>query len=170
MLDERHTTRESRREWAGLILALVGAAVLGTLAGDRVGDTGLVPTGPPRIDRTASLSERLLAVDAAVADRDRSRAIQAWRDAYGVALGTRGWESMAAVGDAALRVDTLLSPDELSSLGFRAEARRAYLAALFQARDAHAPEGIERVADAFAALGDDEVAAQARSLQDEALR
>jgi hypothetical protein len=48
--------------------------------------------------------------------------------------------------------------------GFRAEARQAYLVALFWARDAGAPDGVARIADAFSALGDDGVATQARRI------
>jgi hypothetical protein len=36
--------------------------------------------------------------------------------------------------------------------------------ALFRARDARAPEGTERVAEAFSALGDTEMAARARTI------
>jgi hypothetical protein len=170
MLHERHTTQESRSEWVGLVLALVGAAVLGSLAGTGVNDSSLGRPGPARIDPTASLSERLSAVDAAIADGDRRRAVHTWWDAYGLALRTRSWDAMVTVGDAALKVDALLSPAGPGLSGFRAEARQAYLIALFRARDAGAPEGLERVADAFSALGDDEVAARARSIRVEALR
>jgi hypothetical protein len=166
---ERHT-RESRSEWVGLVLALVGAAVLGTLSGTRVSDVRLVRMELRRVDPVASLSERLGVVDSAIAAGDPRRAIAAWRDAYGLALGTHGWEPMVLVGDAALRVDALVAPDESWSRNFRADARHAYLIALFRARDARAPEGIERVAGAFAVLGDDEVAARARDIVADALR
>jgi hypothetical protein len=169
MLDER-PTRESRSEWVGLVAALVGAAVLGSLSGTRVSDTRLVRMAFARVDPAASLSERLSVVDSAIAAGDPQMAIAAWRDAYGLALGTRGWEPMVAVGDTALCVDALMDPDEPAFQGFRAGARRAYRVALFRARGAHAPEGITRVADAFAALGDDEVAARARAVRPEALR
>ena len=165
MLHERHSTRESRTDWVGLVLALIGAAVLWSLAGTRVSLTSLELPAPVRVDRTTALSERLSALDAAVAERDRTGAVLTWWDAYGLALGTRKWDAMATVGDAALKVDALLNPGGPGPSGFRAEARQAYLVALFRARDAGAPEGIERVADAFAALGDDEVAAQARGIR-----
>jgi hypothetical protein len=165
MLQERHRT-----DRVGLVLALVGAAVLGSLAGIRVRDLHVEWTGPVRTDRTATLPDRLAALEAAVANRDRTRAVLVWWDAYGLAVRTRTWDAMATVGDAALEVDALMNPDGPSVSGFRAEARQAYLVALFRARDARAPEGIERVANAFAALGDDEVAEQARALRLEALR
>ncbi len=65
------------------------------------------------------------------------------------------------MGDAAVRIDAR----EDEGTAFRAEARQAYLLALFRARDARAPEGIARVADAFAALGDREMAARARAVR-----
>jgi hypothetical protein len=164
MLHERHTTRESRNDRVGLILALVGAAVIGALTGSPTDDASLGRTGPVRVDRAAALSARLSAMDAAVTDRDRSRAILAWRDAYELALGTRDWEAMATVGDAALKVDALTGPAGPGVPGFRAEARRAYLIALFRARNAGAPEGVERVAGAFSDLGDREVARRARGI------
>jgi hypothetical protein len=169
MLHERHT-RESRTEWIGLVLALVGAAVLGTLAGTPVSDTAPGRIGSTRIERNPSLSDRLSAVDTAVAAGDRTRAARAWREAYGLALRTRAWDAMAAVGDAALRVDTLAGPDGSGVSSFRAEARRAYLIALFRARDAGVSHGVARVAEAFSGLGDDQVAARARAIPVEAGR
>ena len=165
MLHERHRT-----DRVGLVLALVGVAVLGSLAGIRVRDLHVQWTGPVRADRTATLPDRLAALKAAVADRDRTRAVLAWWDAYGLALRSRRWDAMATVGDAALEVDALMNPDGPRVPGFRAEARQAYLAALFRARAARASDGIERVANAFAALGDHEVAERARALRLEALR
>ena len=170
MFYERHTSREGRSEWVGLVLALVGAALLGNLAGTGVSDTRLDRMKPVSVDRATALSERLSTLDAAVAGRDRTRAVLMWWDAHGLALGTRKWDAMATVGDAALKVDALMNPGGPGPSGFRAEARQAYLVALFRARDAGAREGIERVADAFAALGDDEVAAQARRIRVEADR
>jgi hypothetical protein len=149
--------------WAALVIGLVGATVLGTLAATRVSitATGIERPRPRGIPRDASLAQQVAAVDAAIAAADRSRAAYAWRDAYGLALRARDWKSMITVGDAALRIDRL--GDEQTA--FRAEARQAYLLALFRARDAGAPEGVQRVADAFAALGDQEMAARARTVQ-----
>ena len=147
--------------WAALALATVAGTALGTLGAARVGVTNLER---PRLEekrRDGSLSGHLSAVDAAIADRDRSRAVYTWGDAYGVALRSRDWEALVAVGDAALRIDALT--DQPTAL--RAEARQAYLLALFRARDAGAPEGVTRVAEAFAALGDTEMAARARSIR-----
>ena len=93
----------------------------------------------------------------------------------------------AVVGQSALdvaleqpeRVATLIKrrmglPDfgrPVAGRSFRPEARRAYLEALFRARTARADEGIRRVADAFAQLGDGEMSARAlQMVQDSTVR
>jgi hypothetical protein len=152
--------------WAALALAMVTGIALGTVGAARIGLTSLERPWPEEKRRDASLSGHLSAIDAAIADRDRSRAVYTWRDAYGVALRSREWEVLVAMGDAALRIDALAG----QPTAFRAEARQAYLLALFRARDAGAPEGVTRVAEAFAALGDAEMAARARSIQVKAAR
>ena len=147
--------------WAALTLGLVGGTALGTLATTRVTVTGVERVRAPASRGDASLARQVAAVDAAIVAGDRSRAIYAWRDAYGLALRSGDWRSLVAVGDAAIRIDGL----EEEGMAFRAEARQAYLLALFRARDAGAPEGVARVADAFAALGDREMAARARAVR-----
>ncbi len=93
----------------------------------------------------------------ALARGDVGAAVRAQHEAYSAALGSRGWEGMAAVGDASV------GPAELS--GARAAmvpgARRAYLVALFHARRQRSIEGVLYVAEAFAALGDRDAARQA---------
>ena len=147
------------------IVTLVGiAAALGTLAADRIGSARLERAGPHESWTAPTLAERLADMDAAIARQDQTRAVSAWRDAYGLALGARRWDALADVGDAALRLDALVGRPHGYPSGFRAEARQAYLRAVFQARAQHAPEGIERVADAFAALGDRDMATQVRAI------
>src|SRR6185369_15708228 len=107
---------------------------------------------PPPTDR--ALPIRLAAVDEALARRDMSRAVLEWRDAYGVALRSRDWAAMVSVGDAAVRIDRIARLPSDHPTGFRAEARQAYLRALVDAR----------VADAFDALGDAEMAGRVRTL------
>jgi hypothetical protein len=119
---------------------------------------------PPPVDRVDDLRARLVAVDEALARKDVSRAIYLWRDAYGLALGLRRWDAMAAVGDVAMRIDATTSPLG-RPIGFRAEARQAYLRALVDAHAAGEREAIGLIADAFAALGDARMAAQAHALQ-----
>jgi hypothetical protein len=103
-------------------------------------------------------------LDDAIARQDVSRATFEWRDTFSLALGARRWEAMADMGDAAVRIDALAADGDGRPTGFRAQARQAYLRALFQARSQRAPEGIERVAQAFAALGDAEMASRSRAL------
>jgi len=86
------------------------------------------------------------AVDQALARKDVAAAERAWHEAYLDALASRRWEGMIAVGDAALR------------MGARPKARQSYLLALERARAAGSAEGAQRVSQAFAALGDHEVA------------
>jgi hypothetical protein len=160
--------RDRRRDWRAMtvsILALVtitGIALQGMAArrGPLPGPLG-AGGAAPRLAPT--LAERVHAVNEAIARGDVTRAIHEWRDAYGVALGTRRWSAMADIGDAASRIDRL-GPPGAPPTTFRAEARQAYLLALFRARDASSRDGIERVADAFAALGDREPAIQARAM------
>jgi hypothetical protein len=148
------------------ILTLVGiTAALGTLVADRTDPARPEHAGLHESWPAPSLAERLAAVDAAIARRDKARAVSEWRDAYHLALGSRRWDAMADVGDAAVRIGALAGAPEADPTGFRTEARQAYLRALFQARAQRAPEGIERIADAFAALGDRDVAVQARAIE-----
>jgi hypothetical protein len=160
MLQEWAMVRGRLGVWAGLGVALIAGAALATLAGARVRIASL--ERPPLLqdDRGASLSRRLASMDAAIARGDRSWAIYEWHDAYALAFWTRQWEPMATVGDAALRMDALTG----DPTGFRAEARQAYLLALFRARDARTAEGVVRVAEAFDALGDTEATARARAI------
>ena len=84
---------------------------------------------------------------------DRGRfdvAARAWHDAYGAALGTRQWESMAEVADAALRI----AATPTGAAASRAQARQSYLITLYRARAAGSVDGVLRVAKAFHGLGD----------------
>jgi hypothetical protein len=102
--------------------------------------------------------ERLARVDAAIAANDASRAIYEWREAYGAALRSRRWEALVAVGDAGTRLEALLG----ATGRYRPEARQAYMAALLRARAQGSTAGMRRVAEAFAALGDEAAAIHAR--------
>jgi hypothetical protein len=156
-------------EWSGLTLtiAVVMATATIALASLVAGRAPLhevrgFESLPPAEERT--LAARLAAMDEAIARNDTSRAVYEWRDAYGLALRSRRWDAMAAVGDAALRIDAMMGAPAGHPTGFRAEARQAYLRALFDARADGAGDGIERIASSFAALGDTQMAAQARAL------
>lgn len=163
---------QRRTEWRGITLliaglvSVAGIALVG-LAGAKStsggGDLGAVHAAAPRSPER-SLPARLAAVDEAIARQDPSRAISEWRDAYSIALGSRRWEAMVAVGDAARRIDALAAPGPRYPTGFRAEARQAYLKAFLDARAAGSREGMERVAEAFAALGDADMSARVRAM------
>jgi hypothetical protein len=96
----------------------------------------------------------IAAADAALARRDVNAAVQARHDAYSAALASRRWQGMVAVGDLILRIGDARS----TSATAPAQARQAYLIALFRARAEGSVEGVMRTAEAFAALGDREVA------------
>ena len=92
---------------------------------------------------------------------DGRAAERAWHDAHVSAL--RGdWRARVAVGDAALRLGDA-GPDQQTA---PARARQSYLAALFVARAERSWEGVIRVAEAFAALGDEEPAVQSLRVAD----
>jgi hypothetical protein len=161
--------RQKRLSWRGLALSipwvLAVVIVLAGLAsgrGEGTGRASSIRLTPPPVERT--LPARLAAIDDAIGRRDVSRAVMEWRDAYSVALRSRQWDAMTAVGDAAVRIDGIAREPSRYPTGFRAQARQAYLSALVDARAAHSREGIEHVAAAFAALGDADMAARVRTL------
>ena len=153
-------------KWGFITLAVAGVVglVLGGALPDSCGTTATVRDEPGDLRDEAALAERLAALDAAIARQDLSRAVYEWRDAYGLALRARGWDAMAAVGDAAVRVDAVMGGPAGHVTGFRTEARRAYIHALLRAQREQSREGASRVADGFAALGDTDMAARARTL------
>jgi hypothetical protein len=158
-------------EWSGWAGPLVGVlALAGLTLASLGGATTEGLQGGPRpggVVEERSLPARLAALDAAIARDDVGRAIFEWRDAYGIALGSRRWDAMIAVGDAAVRIDGLSSRRARVPTGFRAEARQAYLRALFDARASGSKEGMHRAADAFGALGDADMAARAHAIAGE---
>jgi len=99
---------------------------------------------------------RLQRVDDAIARNDLAGAEMLWREAYAAALKSRHWEGMVAVGDA-YRVIGERGRFRKSA---EAKARETYLAALFRARSEGSLEGVLRVAERFADLGDREVVEQ----------
>jgi hypothetical protein len=143
--------------WTGVlgILALAGIGLAGR------GDSSQGQPDLPRVERAVevrTVPAKLAVVEEAISAGDLTRATVAWRDAYVIALGARSWEGMLAVGDAAVRIDRVSRGPAGAPTGFRAEARQAYVRALFDARAARSPEGMRRAGDAFAALGDTEMA------------
>jgi hypothetical protein len=102
----------------------------------------------------------ILSIDEALAQNNVNAAEGAWHSAYLAALGSSRWESMMEIGDAALRIGEVAGVRK----AMEPKARQAYLAALFRARNQRALDGLLRTAEAFAALGDHEVANQALRL------
>jgi len=111
---------------------------------------------PTRVEG-AGFASGFEAIDSALAQGDVTAARSAWREADRAAARRSQWEEMAALGDAAL---------ERTASGQRtgeAQARQAYLGALFRARAAGSLTGVLRATEAFATLGD-------RDVVDEGLR
>jgi len=95
-------------------------------------------------------------VDRALNQGDVLAAETAWQEARRGTLMTRHWEAMLGLGDAARRIGQRGGfPGKAA-----AKARTAYLAALFRARELGSVDGTLRAAEAFASLGDWEVASQ----------
>jgi hypothetical protein len=135
-------------------LMLVGLVPLWLSA--RTGGRPHTAVEPP----TSPWAPHLERLDRSLAANDRRAASRAWQAALGAALASRRWEPMIAVGDAALRFDDGVTPVQAG----RARARQAYLTALLRARASGSEAGMRRVADAFAALGDDQAAERARRM------
>jgi hypothetical protein len=94
----------SRTGWTVCSLGIVAAlGMIGVITG------GLSGGAAVRSSRTATTgaeewNAQLASLDHALGANDVGRAVRAWRDAYGAALGSRRWEPMFAVGQAALRI------------------------------------------------------------------
>jgi hypothetical protein len=149
------------------VVILVGVAglALGSLAVDRTSIATLERPASHAAKREQALARRLTEVDEALLHKDVSRAIHDWQSAYSLALGMRRSDAMLRIGDAALRIDALMSTSTGHPGRFRAAARQAYLSALFQARNERSQQGIDEAAQAFAAIGDTEMATRARAIQ-----
>jgi hypothetical protein len=95
-------------------------------------------------------------VDDALATKNTAEALRALHQAHVLALGSRRWDGMVAVGDAARRIGQSVRAPRL----YDARARHAYLVAFFRARHERSLEGVVRVGEAFSALGDLDVVEQ----------
>ena len=132
---------------------VIGAAALAVLLAVAVTQARQTPV--PRADHESTWRTHVRVVDEALARGDTSAAIRLWQDAYGAALGSRRWDAMLEVGDAFVRIGHATGAPN----GAKPNARQAYLVALTRARAQRSPDGVMLVADAFARLGDHEVAA-----------
>lgn len=110
----------------------------------------------PLVAPTAPWAAHIREMDAALANRNLNAAEQAWNDAYLAAAGSQLWQGMVEVGDASLRIGRAAGVRKAAE----ATARRAYLAALFRARQLASLDGVLRTAAAFRALGDREIVEQ----------
>lgn len=99
-------------------------------------------------------------LEAALSQDDLREAQAAWADAYRAAMWARDPDGMLATGRAWIRIG------EASREGLAAvpEARRLFLAAFAQSRERGDADGVARAAEAFARLGDREIAERAFAL------
>jgi len=107
-------------------------------------------------------NDALQSVDNAIAAGDAGEAQRAFLRAYAAAIGSRRWEAMLAVGDAARRVADV-NGARASGIQW---ARRCYLTALFRARDARALDGVVDAVERFARLGDRDTVTQGLRMAD----
>ena len=154
---------ETRRHWPAnpsWFLAGAGSGVLVTLilAGAVF---GIRSERGPDVADTRSTGVILERLERALEQGDARAAQRAWHDAHVSALRA-DWQTRVAVGEAALRLRDAGQDPQAAS----ARARQSYLAALFVARAERSREGAVRVAEAFAALGDEEPAAQSLRVAD----
>ncbi len=131
-------------------IALAAAVVLGALAMVKL---AMVPVDGPAVGSGTPWATHIQRMDEALARKDIGGAERAWHAAYVTALANRRWDGRVAVGDASLRIGETAGAPKTA----QARARANYMAALFQARSQGSLEGVLRVTEAFAALGDREV-------------
>ncbi len=112
---------------------------------------------PVQVSSDAPWTVHLRHSDEALRLQDVKVAEQAWHRAYLAALGSTSWEGRLDVGDASLRIGDVAKRREPA----KAKARSLYMEALFRARSQGSLDGVLRAGEAFAALGDQEVASQA---------
>ena len=115
------------------------------------------------VEHEAAWIHHIGLVDTALAENVWSRAFYAWHEAHNEAFRSGRWEALVAVGDAALRIDAVAG----QAAGFRADARRVFLAALVRARAESSLAGVRRIAEGFARLGDQPLAEHARRVAGE---
>ncbi len=128
----------------------VAAMILGALAMLKL---AIAPADAPAVGSGSPWAASIQQMDEALARRDIGGAERAWHAAYFAALRSRRWEGRLAVGEAYLRIGGGAKGPQTAG----AKARENYLAALFLARQQGSLDGVLRVAEAFAALGDREV-------------
>jgi hypothetical protein len=126
---------------------LLLAAVVGLLAVGEASTKRMV-TNP-----LATSARPIQGGEEAVAQRNVTAALRAWQDAYRAAVARGRWEQLVEAADAYRQIGEAVDSRER----FDAKAREIYLAALFRARRQDSLDGVLRVAEAFAELGDRDV-------------
>jgi hypothetical protein len=135
-----YTTR-SRRIKKVLVAGLM---TVGAIAGSGCGSRSSDP-------ETAFWAQYIRVMDAARSRGDFYAADAARQIAYLAALESHRWDAMAAVGDASAQLG-----DEFprARAGLRPDVQRIYAIALRRAREQGSLDGVLRVSEAFADLGD----------------
>lgn len=130
------TKGSRRRSVVTMSLVILGVGLAGNVAALATSD------GP--------WSPAIQQVDTALARKEYSAALRAANEAYALALGTTRWDGMICAGDLYRRIG------EATGLrrSFETKAREAYQKAFFRARQQASVEGILRVTEGYAALGD----------------
>jgi hypothetical protein len=139
----RERGRAMKASWL-LLAAVVGLLAVGEASTKRISTNPLATSAPS-----------IQSVEEAVMHRNVSAALREWEDAYRAAVARGRWEQLVEAADAYREIgEEVVGSRER----FDARAREIYLAALFRARQQDSLDGVLRVAEAFAALGDrDEV-------------
>src|SRR5574341_426666 len=112
---------------------------------------------PVNVSSDAPWTVHIRRSDEALRQQDTKTAQQHWHEAYRAARGRLNWEGMLDVGDAYLRIGEVTGDRESA----KGKARSLYMAALLRARSQGCLDGVLRAGEAFADLGDHEVAGEA---------
>ncbi len=134
-------------------VARVGVYVVVMLLGGALAVAGNDGTRSP----DAAWREPLQRIESALAGGDARGATHAWEMAYRAAMRARTPEGLLEVGRAALRIGEAAGDRQTAV----AKSRQIFLTALFRARAQRDPVGVARAGEAFASLGDREVADRA---------
>jgi hypothetical protein len=111
-------------------------------------------------DDTPRWTAHIARLDLALARGDTYAVVYAWHLACLEARASDEWEPMLLVGQAALRV----ARGTGLTVAFRAEARQALHVALARAQRARSRDGVLRIAETLAEIGDSEAIRCCREL------
>jgi hypothetical protein len=147
-----------RRQKAPIVLA----ALLFALAAIAEIATGRSRVAVDTESREQTRRATLVHLDEALARHDVTTAVRAWQEAYELARQARSWRGLVEAADAHIRIGVVAN----TSAAAAPRAREIYLAALGRARADRSVDGVVRVAEGFAALGDREVTELALRIAD----